>query len=679
MSPDGSLERGNRPARYWTLAVLAVALLVLASVATPVAAHAYLSDSDPANGEQLESLPDEITLQFSGDGVQVADVAVIGPDGEDVSGDAGVDPDDSQTVRAPLEEDAGDGMYTVEWEILADDGHTVTGSFFFSVGDEPLDRDAVLEAYEDDESADESVSPIETASKGLLLIALVGLVGVPATAAIAVYPVVDRFGSSGRTVDRRLAQLLAGFGALLFAAALALGLARAASLGPLSAGTVAEFVGTPLGRAWLVQLGLAALLAVVLAGAAFGRLGRRVWLGAALVGALCVGATVSWTSHSATAIDRLQGTAIDFAHVAGAGLWIGGLVVLSLAVPPLLRDSAPDDRAAIAAGTIRRYSLLALAGVTLAGASGLVLAAWHVPGLEALGSTLYGVALSTKTLLVLLALGLGGFTRVALLRHLESPAESGPRGLLGRLLGGRAESDVREDGGRATGSIAAFVRAVRFEVGVLVLVLLLSGLLTSVPTAAVVGGDDGPEIATIEREGDVDVELTAVPASVDDGGDGTGDGGDDRLVLQEGEPVVLEVAFSDGSDEPLESDRTVRLLANSDAGETFEVDLEETEDGTYATVRTLPADGDWELRVTGEPDGEFVSEWFDAHVASDDSGHDRGDGDHEHGEHDGDDREAGANADSPFATVLRLGSVVVAVIGSVAVALEAVRFRDRER
>ncbi|MFC4438937.1 MULTISPECIES: copper resistance CopC/CopD family protein [Natrialbaceae] len=678
MSPDGSLERecGGRSARYWTLVVLAVGLLVLASVATPVAAHAYLSDSDPANGGQLETVPDEVALSFSGDGVQVADVTVTDPAGEDVSGDAEIDPDDSQTVRVPLEDAAdgedADGMYTVEWEILADDGHAVTGSFFFSVGDEPLDRDAVLEAYEDDERADESVSPIETASKGLLLIALVGLLGVPATAAVAVYPVAGRFETSSWVVDRRLVRLLAGLGALLFAATLALGLARAASLGPFSAETVAEFVGTPLGRAWLVQLALSALLTAVLVGSAFGSLRRRVWLGAAPVGALGVGATVSWTSHSATAIDRLQGAAIDFAHVAGAGLWIGGLLVLALVVPPLLRDSAPDDRAAIAAGTIRRYSLLALAGVTLAGASGLVLAAWHVPGLESLTTTFYGVALSTKTLLVLLALGLGGFTRVALLRYLESSSESGTRGLVDRLLGGNADPEVREDGGRAGSSITAFVRAVRLEVALLVLVLLLSGLLTSVPTAAVVGGDDGPEIATIEREGDVDVELTAVPASVD-AGDGDDENGD-RLLLQDGEPVVLEVAFADGGGEPLASDRTVRLLANSDAGETFEVDLEETEDGTYATVRTLPTDGDWELRVTGEPDGEFVSEWFNARVVSDGDGH----GDHDH-EHDQDDRPAETDTGSAFATVLQFGAVAVAVVGSVAVVLEVVRFRDRER
>ncbi len=101
-------------------------------------------------------------------------------------------------------------MYTVDWEVLADDGHTTAGSFFFSLGDEPLDRDAVLEAYEDDDEVDDEVPPLETAAKGLLLVALVGLVGGPTAGALAVYPVADRLNSSTHVVDQRLKRLLAG-------------------------------------------------------------------------------------------------------------------------------------------------------------------------------------------------------------------------------------------------------------------------------------------------------------------------------------------------------------------------------------------------------------------------------------------------------------------------------------
>lgn len=678
------------------LAIAVVVALVLTSVATPVAAHAYLSETDPENGEQLESAPDDVTLTFSGDGVQSADISIVGPDGEDVSGDAEIDPDDTQLVDVPFEaEDDAEGMYTVEWEVLADDGHTTSGTFFFSVGDEALDRDSVLETYEDEDGVDESVPPLESAARGLLLVSLVGLVGAPVTAAVAVYPVADRAGVSKRAVDDRLTTLLGVLAAGVLAAVALLGYVQATSVGSPSLETFGEFLGMPLGQAWLVQAVVALGLAVVLASAVAGKAPRSVWLGGTLVGAIGVGGALSWTSHSATAIDRLQGTAVDFAHIAGAGLWLGGLVVLALVVPTMLRDAPPADRSALAASTIRRYSLLALAGVTLAGATGLALAAWHVPNLEALGATFYGTVLTAKTLLVIVALGLGGLTRFVYLRRLESGGEGGRFGFLDRFgdadAGGSdtsgTDAEIREDGGRSSdssGAISAFTRTVRLEVGVIVLVLLLTGLLTSVPTAAVVGDDDGPETATIEREGDVDLELTAIPAATDTGGD-------DRLHVLQDDPIVIEVAFLDDG-EPVESDQTVRLTA--DGEDTFDVDLEENDDGTYSTVQPFPSDGDWELRITGEPDGTFVSEWVDVYVSPgddadgehdhEDGGHDHGDGDghdheeHDHGEEAGDEHEHGdETGDSPFATMLQFGAVVIGVVGSVAVTVEALRFRGR--
>ncbi|ELY95590.1 copper resistance CopC/CopD family protein [Natrialba taiwanensis] len=670
MSADESLEckrrSGLRPA--WGLVALAVAALILTSLATPVAAHAYLSDSDPANGEQIDAVPDEITLSFSGDGVQVADATVTGPDGADVSGAAEID-DDSQLVRVPIErsadEDDAEGLYSVEWEILADDGHTVSGSFVFSVGDKPLDRDAVLEAHED-EGPDEDVSPVAAGAKGLLLIALVCLIGAPITAVVAVYPAVSRVESSFRslrTVDRRLGRVLATAGAVLFGSVLTLGLVRATSIGSLSLETLVRFADTPLGREWLVQVGLTALLGVILVGGLTGRLPRRGWLAGTAVGAAFVGATVGWTSHSATAIDRFQGAAIDIAHLGGAGLWVGGLVVLALVVPAALREAKPVDRNDLAAGTIRRYSLLALAGVTLAGATGLVLASWHVPSLAALTDSLYGLSLSAKSLLVLLALGLGGLTRFVLLSRLAEHSS--------REFTAAAAADIDTD------TVSTFVRAVRFEVAVLVAVLLISGLLTSAPTAAVV--DDGAgdsELATIEREvtDDVALELQAGPTAGSATGTADETENSDRsngqqLRVRPGDPIVFDVTFASsaaaGDGERIDSDGPVRLLATATEGDrTINVELEETAGGTYATVQTLPVEGDWEVRLTGSPNDEFVSETYDVRVETAETGD-------AHADHD-----SGATG-SPLSLLLQFGAVAIAVVGSVAVAVEATRFRER--
>jgi len=677
-----------RPATVVVL-VLVLGMGLVAAASMSVGAHAYLSETDPENGEQLDTLPEEVTLTFSGDGVVNADMQIEGPDGEVVSGEPEIDPEDTQEVTIPLEEDAGEGMYLIEWEVLADDGHTTSGSFFFSVGDEPLDRDAVVDAYEAD-GEDDDVAWAEAAPKGLLLVALVGLVGVPLTATVAVYPAANRFEATTAKLDRQFARLLAGLGGLLFASSVTLGLARVAGFEGLSAGSLAAFVHpeNPVGFVWAIQVVLAAGLFVLLVAGYRGLLSRRTLFGSAFVGSVLIAATVSWTSHSATAIDRLQGTLVDFGHIAGAGLWVGGLAVLALILPSLLARVDPADRPALAAATIRRYSLLALTGVTVATASGLVLTGWHVPSTSSLSASVYGLALSGKTLAVLGALGLGGLTRFVLLSRLEAESTAG---LLGRLFG--RDSGLRGDGGDG-GVTTTVTRAIRLEVALLVVVLLLSGLLTSAPTAAVVGDDDRTG-ATIERDGDVDLELLAVPADqrVDaDGNDG------ERLLVFGDEPIVFEVTFTDDG-EPVASDGEVRLLATHDDGTTIEVDLEETDEtGTYATVQTFAEDGQWELRLTGSPDGGFTSEWVDTTVLPaademDGDGYDHGDhdeiGGHDHGDHDHD--EMGGHdhgnydhsdhddtSDSPFAIALQFGAVAIGVIGTVAVAIESIRFRGQD-
>ncbi|WP_440770361.1 copper resistance CopC/CopD family protein [Natronorubrum sp. DTA28] len=673
------------------LVVLVVMALAIGLVATPVAAHAYLSDSDPGNGEQLDDVPEEVTLYFSGDGVVNADIVVEGPDGEPVSSESEIDDEDNQIVRVPIDDaDGEDGMYTVDWEILADDGHTTAGSFFFAVGDEPLDRDAVLEAYEEggEGDEDESVPPFEAGAKALLLVGVAGLIGIPAVATVAVGPAFARADAAQRErIDGRIGTLLAGAAGLTVLGSIALGLARSTALGPLSTETIVQFTETPLGEVWLVQVALAIGVAGIVGALARGRLPRRGALAGTLVGALAVAGTIAWTSHSATAIDRLSGTVVDFVHVVGAGLWVGGLAVLAFVVVPTVRNAHPEDRPVLLAGTIRRFSILALVGVTFVVGTGFVLASWHVPTASGLTDTFYGLVLAAKLILVAAALALGGLTRYVLLSRLESPLPTDA------VDGSRpASTDGGSDGSGRQPTVARIARAVRLEVTLLVVVLLLSGLLTSAPTAAVAGADgDEPIEATIEYEyDDVLVEVSALPAA--------NESTDESFELRANEPIVFEVAFLENGS-PVDSEQPVRLLASGGDGTEIEVELEETDDGTYATVQPLPDAGEWELRVTGSPGGSYVSEWIDAtaHPADEHAEHDDGAEEHDHADHDHDgdghdheadehDHEADDHADhdhgsadeaSPFQTLLEFGAVATVVAGSLAVAVEGLQLRRR--
>ena len=99
---------------------------------------------------------------------------------------------------------------------------------------------------------------------------------------------------------------------------------------------------------------------------------------------------------------------------------------------------------------------------------------------------------------------------------------------------------------------------------------------------------------------------------------------------------------------------------------TTEVTLEPgDEPGMYSGVQVLPEPGVWELRITGEPDGQFTSEWIDVFATPAQDADDEHD--HDHG--------AGFDGGLSFPVVLLIGSVVVAIAGTVVTVREARQVR----
>lgn len=651
------------------VALLAIGTLLIAGV-IPVSAHAHLSDSDPANGEQLEAVPEEISLSFTGDGVQVATVEVTGPDGEDGSGNAEVSAADRQVVTVPLDE-AGDGVYVVDWEVLADDGHTTSGTFFFVVGDEPIDREAVLEAHDGD--IEESVSWLEAAANGLVALALAVLIGAPLTALVAFDGIYDRKKSASNrkrvpAFDRRMRLLIAGETGLLFLALVVLGISRIQSLGSLSIETGGTFLGTSVGQAWLLQLGVATVLTGVGIAILRDRLSRSQYSAIAIGGGLVIVATVALNSHSATAIDRSTGWVVHVGHLLGLSLWVGGLTALALTVPEHLTEDPQNEQRGRTALRLRRCSVLFVTGATVVLASGLVLASWHAGTVDGLTGTLYGNVLVAKLGLLTVALVLGGYHRFVTISRLDPHTSS----VLDRL---QVRESIRPDGGQEP-SIRPFQVTVRIELVILVCLILLSGVLTATATATVVMEDEGLDSGAInpEFEADIDLEVTALPVEMVSESQ-------NRFFVAVEEPVLFEVTFERGG-EPLQSDRPVELLM-TDGETTTEVELE-ADEGLYSTVQPFPSQGAWELRITASPDGSFASAWFDLVALPD--------GHHEHHDHDGEDDAQGDDAVDHeshgehdhsgeqgqfFDDPIRVASLLVLLYGGLAVGYETWQLRRR--
>jgi methionine-rich copper-binding protein CopC len=119
--------------------LLAVAVLLLAVLlpGTPAWAHTALVSADPAADATLSKAPTAVTLVFSQTlnpdftTIVLSDAAARRiPSSAPTVGDA----TGSVTVGQPL----GNGVYTVAYRVVSRDGHTVQGSYPFTVADPAL-------------------------------------------------------------------------------------------------------------------------------------------------------------------------------------------------------------------------------------------------------------------------------------------------------------------------------------------------------------------------------------------------------------------------------------------------------------------------------------------------------------------------------------------------------------
>lgn len=115
----------------------AVLLTVVLLIGVPQAAsaHAQIVGQFPNENEILDASPEAITLEFTGDLMDITQLAmVVDADGTDwVSGPIEVD---RRTATQPLLPDMPEGSYQVRWRVVSDDGHPISGAFEFAIGHE---------------------------------------------------------------------------------------------------------------------------------------------------------------------------------------------------------------------------------------------------------------------------------------------------------------------------------------------------------------------------------------------------------------------------------------------------------------------------------------------------------------------------------------------------------------
>lgn len=545
--------------RRGTCASLALASLLIGLIAgvasalasaSPASAHAELLATDPADGAVVDAAPSEVTLQFTeGVDLQPDGVRVLDDAGERV--DLGEAAASDATVVAPLRDGLARGSYVVAWRVVSVDGHSVRGSFTFSIGEASDVSGISGDAF----AAGSGDRPVEIAAAVLRFLAYLGVLGSCGVVLVSTLlrrpdepTPVARWVTAGVVVA--LASIVLQAVAL---AALATGEGITAITQP---GVLALVLSDGYGTAAVVSLiGLLAVL--ITAGLPFEGPARII----ALTGATVAPLAFALTGHTRSMEPAAAGYSADLVHLLAATVWFGGLGAVTATV--LRRRRAGDSLgAAEAVATFSGVAAVAAGAVIVAG---LVLSWLEVGGLGPLTSTAYGRLLLAKVLAVGVVLLLAAWNRFRLLP------------LVARDALDAVDDDVDEQAWRS------LVRSLRAEGLVLVVVLAITGVLVNV-TPAKQSVDRGPVTVTTELgEGTVDVTVDPARAGRND--------------------IHAYIYDASGRPDGRYDEAQFRLeLPAQDLGP-FDRDPVEAAPGHFQLVGTdLPLSGEWTLTITVKPD-----------------------------------------------------------------------------
>jgi copper transport protein len=475
------------------VAALAILVGVLALGTTAASAHATLESSSPADGQSVLTSPSEIRITFSEAVTTISGgLSVLDADGKTVdTGNSEVV--GGRTLVAPISETLSDGTYVATYRVLSADGHPVSGSILFGVGNGALDRSA-----QPSSSGDRLWEIIGGISRFIMYLAALVAAGVAFFLAF----IHDRAEDRWRIVPFvRIGSILALFSAI------GIVMSQAALLTGKGAGAVTDsnvlrdVLNQNLG--WSLALLMIGLAAVHLST----DIPKKVVAKSlALSGGLAATVSFAVWGHATELSPTAISLAADAIHATAAALWLGGLVglvmVLSLRTPETVRSTA---------GIIGRFSLMAFWSVIALTIAGLTLTiTGSDANLNSILTTTWGQLVLAKIGLTLIVVLIAAWNRRTLVPSLTSPTAN------------TDELAVRW---------ATLLRTIRTEAVLLVAVLALTAIVVNVPPArtAVVAKTDRVDIT--QRVDTGNVQLSVDPAIVG--------------------PNTVSVRYTDGTGQPI--------------------------------------------------------------------------------------------------------------------------------
>jgi copper transport protein len=311
------------------------------------------------------------------------------------------------------------------------------------------------------------------------------------------------------------------------------------------------------------------------------------WYGSALLVGAGIAVTPGIAGHASTGIQTGLAIPADLVHVAGMACWLGGLVMLCVAVLPR-RDVVELRR------VLPRYSALALGAIVALVVSGAYQAWRQVGSIDELKSTDYGRLLIAKLVAFAALIVAAAFSREVVNRRFRSlppddepvPAEdpvlvgAGPpvvRGGAGDIDIDDVDDDLDwDDDLEDQEELTRLRRSVWVEVAIAAVILVITALLVN---AAPARAESSGPVSLVMKSKQVWVYVDVTPGVA-------------------GPNDMHFTAFPTGGGPATVSDMTVQLTRPGEDLPPFTVPLQKLSVGHYyAPLYDIPYSGKWQMTI----------------------------------------------------------------------------------
>jgi copper transport protein len=374
-----------------------VTLVVCGGVASSidvVEAHAGLKSSEPPASSVLEQSPKEIVLNF-GEAVEASfgsirlfdsnSQSVALPTPKFVEANGAID---AKTIQVEIPE-LQSGSYLVVWRVVSADSHPVQGAFAFQIGTKGLNLESLSEEILASSSAPFAVRLTMGFARWLSFLGVMVMVGAMLLATrIVGFSRVDKI-IFGSWITAFVGSTLV----LLLQAPYALG--QAMSVGEVF-NAADDVLQTRLGT-WLVVRGTI-LLAFLILIRQRNLHDKSIYRMAAILLGIGLFATFSISGHPGMREFSALSIGTDIVHFLSVSAWMGGLVTLVLLGRKWQSESSL---------VISWFSFTATISMPIMVATGVAQAWRMMEGFQNILSTTYGIVLSVKVLLVVVAIAAG--------------------------------------------------------------------------------------------------------------------------------------------------------------------------------------------------------------------------------------------------------------------------------